>query len=927
MAIAEALQAEIQTFARPWYRPRILRVFRDETNLAAAPELWPEIEHALSESKWLILMASPHAARSLWVRKEVEWWLANRPADRILIAWTSGRLLWDDGARDFLWTTDENGTDALPAELAGVFTSVPRWIDLRHLNGTFGAERAGQRTHGRTRRRGLQLGDLVAEFAAPILGMAKDELVGEHIKQRRRTRRTIQGVIAGLTALALFASAAAAVAVVQRQDALLRLDIATSRQLAADAGLKLNSDPQLSALLSLAAFTVHDTPEARAALLSELQYFQDQGIDRFITTQLTDVKRVAFSPDGRTLAVSNMHNDVELWDTATYSRTAVLSGKVAGYLAEENGLQLSGLAFSPDGRILAAASTDHSDVILWDVARRTKLATLFIEESGSDPDPGITSISFSPDGRLLAVGTGRKYHNEVILWDVASRKIIGRLSGHANGVSSVAFSPDGQTLASGGFDSVILWNVKRLAKVGTLKATFVNGLSFSPDGHVLAVGSEFGLTLWNVADSRLLGSLSPATGITSVAFSPDGSELVSGGHSGKAGFGLHGTGAANVTLWDVARRRQIFSFAGHSGPVNSVAFSPNGQLIASGADDGNAILWQVAREDRLRSVLPSNTRGSGQAVRGVAFTPDGRILVAPAAEPGEVNLWNVSHRTLITTLPISSDELTGIAVSHDGREIAASTGTEVSLWSLTQRSYISSLDDIGDVFAFSPDDQRLAVGLSVMDLWNVAGGAGYSTVPCPLYYSDSSLAFSPDGGIIAACTNSNIILWDARRLTKVATLSGGANAEVSALQFSPDGRTLAVGDFDGTISLWDVAQRRQLALLSGHTGSVSDLEFSPDGRMLASGSDNEVILWDVNSPTQIGTFPNKVVRTSQIAFSPDNRVLAVDDDDGNVYLWDVDVTSWRRQLCGVLGRDLTREEFATYLPNYSYHPMCTADAA
>ena len=363
---------------------------------------------------------------------------------------------------------------------------------------------------------------------------------------------------------------------------------------------------------------------------------------------------------------------------------------------------------------------------------------------------------------------------------------------------------------------------------------------------------------------------------------------------------------------------------GHSGPVNSVAFDPSGRLIASGADDGNAILWKVAAKDKQPPVLTSTARGDGQAVRGVAFTSDGRVLVAPAAEPGKVNVWDVLHRTLITTLSISPSELTGVAVSHDGRVLAASTGIAVSLWDLTRRAYISSLDDIGEALAFSPDDRRLAVGLSRIDLWNIAGGAGYSAVPCPLYYSDSSLAFSPDGSTVAACTNSNIILWNTRQQTRIATLEGGANADVSDLQFSPDGRTLAVGDFDGTISLWNVAQRRRIATLAGHTDSVSDLAFSPDGRMLASGSDNEVILWDVTSPTQVGTFPNKVVRQSQISFSPDSRVLAVNDDDGNVYLWDVDVTSWRRELCGMLGRNLTREEFATYLPNSGYHAICEA---
>ena len=151
-----------------------------------------------------------------------------------------------------------------------------------------------------------------------------------------------------------------------------------------------------------------------------------------------------------------MHNDVELWNTATNTRIATLPGEVGGSSAEGSGLEVSSLTFSPDGRILAAASTDHSDVVLWNVSRRTKIAVPSFEDK--DSDPGITSISFSPDGRLLAVGTARKYMNEVFVWDVTRRKLVARLLGHSNGVSSVAFSPDGRILASGGFDLVILWD-------------------------------------------------------------------------------------------------------------------------------------------------------------------------------------------------------------------------------------------------------------------------------------------------------------------------------------------------------------------------------------------------------------------------------------------------------------------------------------
>ncbi|MGH3790720.1 MAG: TIR domain-containing protein, partial [Pseudonocardiaceae bacterium] len=170
-ALAPALQTGLERFAKPWYRPRALRVFRDTTSLAANPGLWSAIEKALASSAWLVLMASPKAARSPWVNREVEWWLANKPPKRVLVVLTEGEFTWAEDA-----APGDQAKAALPPALRGAFAEKPRWVDLRWLRGVDQVAQSNPRLRA-----------CVADVAAAVHGVPKDELVGEHIRQHRRT--------------------------------------------------------------------------------------------------------------------------------------------------------------------------------------------------------------------------------------------------------------------------------------------------------------------------------------------------------------------------------------------------------------------------------------------------------------------------------------------------------------------------------------------------------------------------------------------------------------------------------------------------------------------------------------------------------------------------------------------------------------------
>jgi tetratricopeptide (TPR) repeat protein len=208
--IAAALQATVQTLGKPWYKLRALRVFRDDASLAAAPGLWAAIEQALSQARFAILLASPEAARSPWVAKEIAYWLEHKSIDTLLIGVTDGILSWNSAAGDFDWSD----ATPLPALLKGRFPQEPRWIDLTAFRG------AG--------RDDSRLAELAADFAAAVRGVPKQDLLSEEVRQQRRALRHAWSAAAAMLVLALGVAWQWREAVAQRDRAEQTLAAATA---------------------------------------------------------------------------------------------------------------------------------------------------------------------------------------------------------------------------------------------------------------------------------------------------------------------------------------------------------------------------------------------------------------------------------------------------------------------------------------------------------------------------------------------------------------------------------------------------------------------------------------------------------------------------------------------------------------------------
>jgi WD40 repeat protein len=390
--LAPRLQAGLQRFAKPWWRRRAVRIFRDESSLSANPHLWSSITEALDSSGWFVLLLSPDAARSEWVNQEIAYWVEHRDPRRILPVVTDGTFGWVDG--------DVAGD--VPDALRGVFTEEPRWVDVRWAKDEEQLDLQDPR-----------FADVVADIASSIRGIAKDDLASEEVRQHRRTVRTAWaagGLVAVLAVAAVVAGAFAS-----RSAALAR-----SRELGASAINVLDEDPQLAILLTLEAIAQtpigEDQPvEVINALWTAVAADR---LDAVIDHGFGGAAMLDVSADGsRLLVASELGNVVRLYGTADFELLWEWQLRTtSGEISEDTVNHVPRL--SPDGARIVVPVIDPEAVFASEregaqpdprpsrlvVLDATSGAELRSVELGDCP--GAAGAAWSPDGARLAIRNG-----------------------------------------------------------------------------------------------------------------------------------------------------------------------------------------------------------------------------------------------------------------------------------------------------------------------------------------------------------------------------------------------------------------------------------------------------------------------------------------------------------------------------------------
>ena len=543
------------------------------------------------------------------------------------------------------------------------------------------------------------------------------------------------------------------------------------------------------------------------------------------------------------------------------------------------------VAFSPDRNFLAIGDTS-GQLYIW----RLTASRPILEQILSSHSHWTRSIAFSPDSKTIAYGGE---DSNIYLRGVQTGTDIARFGGHIERVRSISFSPNGKFLASSGDDRTIrIWDVVRNEFITALihHKDKVRVVIFHPQHSVLVSASQDNqICIWEVPNqhsqleksftlrnSFYLEEKSPHL-LRAIALSPDGEILATGGDDGV------------VRFWNLETGKFIRSFGKfHTSWIRSLSFNPHGDMIASASEDKTVRIWDVETGRCLHTLRDHYGR-----VWSIAFHPCNPWLVS--GDDGlRVKLWHTSTGECLCSFKGYSQETRPIVFNPDGNTLATGNNqAAVHLLDKQTGQTTSTLNtDNGNVWAlaYSPSGDRLIGGNedTTIKIWNLLLADSPPTILKGHSNWVRTVAYSSDGMLIASGSDDKTVrLWDAHSLQCIHVFDSHRDW-VRSVCFHPTKPILATGSDDGTIKLWDTASYKLLGSLPSIQRQIWSIAIHPEGRLLASGGNNNTVdIWDLETCRKITTLKEHRNWISSVTFSPDGKWLASASYDTTIRIWDV----------------------------------------
>ena len=901
-ALATALQSQMQRYASPWYRARSLRVFRDDTDLSSAGGLSASIQAALQASRWFVLVASPTAATSPWVAQEVEWWLNTHGPSTILIALAGGEIAWS--GRDFDWER----TTALPPVLAGRFTDEPLWADLREFQ---------SRDGGKTLV--APLGDAVAGLVAPVRGMEKAELVGEHVRHRRRTRQVVSAAVATLVVLLGIAVQQGIVATQQRDRAEAQARLATARQLASLAQSLAPTRLDLAQLFAIEAVRMDPSPQTRAALA--LVSSSSPHLRRFLPAGGV-VSALAAAADGSTVVAGTEAGVVRRWSTGPTADGPTADGQDTLRFDRA----VVGVAVSRDGSTVLAS--DGQQAIVWSDGSAQPLA--LPEGTGAE------AVAVSPSGRFLAVcAVGSDLTAMLVLYDQVSGG-----SRSSSGCGHRLAVPSEQEIVVSSWEYWSRLSLPDLAPVETGRVGYpINNYeeSIAASGDYVGYASSGVIRVWptspdtdfleaDIRSQYQLGNVSHPEAFAIAADARRMAVAASGTIFVVTPDGNADLGPAIVTLDGItAVNTDLLRFVGD-----------NDHLVSASGDQ--VVLWDLTQYGRTAHLLPISLGRSCNACRSAwtSVAPDGRAVAVVGDSILGVSALVVDADGREEVIPTGEQTL-GPAVWLDGGRLLFPTmpgGGGLILDGGRQAfdRWDGETSDFDTLVAAAVSDDGSTVTMVATTGKTVvraaATGEVLATHAGPDHFKTSTqdrtglASISPDGTkvVLTGILPTSDVYRQPAFVLDLATgtwreVPDGAVADVAFA-----GPHLLIRRPDGAIEIWDQSATRMQRTLPGGRAFVAGLAVSAAGTLVAQQlTDGSVTVTDLDTGTVVGSFQlpttTEWVGHTGLGLSADGSTLVTVlepeqfDNPGTAIVWDLSDAGRIERACATVGRDLTTEEW------------------